>query len=435
MRIGRVVAGLVSVCLFTTSLVGQEAQVEGGINVFLDCNTSGCDTDFFRREIPVVNWVRDREVADVHILVTSQTTGGGGRAFDLSFIGLGASEGDDLDLTWASSGDAVQDEVRGGLVEQIKIGLVPYVVGTPAAERLSVSFGPATGPGGPDQGGPGAAAQEDDPWDFWVFRVSANFFGYGESTITDSNLYGSVSASRTTDVWKLSLGGNFSRNEQTYTYDDEVSEYTREDWSLDGFAVRSLGERWALGVRANTGSSTFYNREGSWSVKPGLEYNFFPYEESSRRSLTVQYLIGPNHWDYKEETIYNETEETRWQESLTARLALVQPWGRWSTAVTGQHYLYDTDKYSATVSGSLNVRLFKGFSVRMSGNYSWIADQLYIPLSDYTEEEILLRQFQRETSFRYFTSFGIEYRFGSIFNNVVNPRFGGRGGGDMVIMM
>jgi len=104
--------------------------------------------------------------------------------------------------------------------------------------------------------------------------------------------------------------------------------------------------------------------------------------------------------------------------------------------VTGQHYLYDMDKYSATVSGSLNVRLFQGFSIRMSGNYSWIADQLYLPLSDYTEEEILLRQFQQQTSFRYFTTFGIEYRFGSIFNNVVNPRFGGSrgGGGEMIIM-
>jgi long-subunit fatty acid transport protein len=230
------------------------------------------------------------------------------------------------------------------------------------------------------------------------------------------------------------VSGDFSRNKQTFTIDDDKTEYTRKDWSVEGFAVRSLGDRWALGLRANTGSSTFYNRERSWSVKPGIEYNFFPYEESSRRSLTLQYLVGANHWDYEEETIYGELAETRWQESLTARLSLVQPWGRWSTSVTGQHYLHDLELYSATVSGSLNVRLFQGFSVRVSGNYSWIADQLYLPLSDYTEEEILLRQFQQETTYRYFTSFGIEYRFGSIFNNVVNPRFGGGHGGGMMII-
>jgi hypothetical protein len=32
------------------------------------------------------------------------------------------------------------------------------------------------------------------------------------------------------------------------------------------------------------------------------------------------------------------------------------------------------------------------------------------------------------TSYRYFVSGGISYRFGSIFNNVVNPRFTGSEG-------
>ncbi|MCH7992408.1 MAG: hypothetical protein IIC35_08325, partial [Gemmatimonadetes bacterium] len=40
------------------------------------------------------------------------------------------------------------------------------------------------------------------------------------------------------------------------------------------------------------------------------------------------------------------------------------------------------------------------------------------------------RQRKLQNSFNYFTSFGFPYQFGSIFNNIVNPRFGGsRGGG------
>jgi hypothetical protein len=77
--------------------------------------------------------------------------------------------------------------------------------------------------------------------------------------------------------------------------------------------------------------------------------------------------------------------------------------------------------------------LFKGFSVNMFGNYGWIRDQLYLPGGDYTEAEILLRQRALATSFSYWTSFGISYRFGSIFNNVVNPRFGGGGSSVMII--
>jgi hypothetical protein len=430
-------AAVVWCVLAAGAAAGQESGASGDLRVFLDCNTRGCDFDFLRRQIPVVSWVRDREASDVHVLITSRTTGGGGRAFEIAFLGRGRFEGDDADLSWASPGDAVDDEIRQGLSEQIKIGLVRYVVGTPAAERLSVSFGPALSPEDPTpgaEGGSGAAAAEHDPWDFWVFRVGANFFGFGESSISDSNMFGSLSANRTTETWKIGASGNFRRNKQTYRINGDTTEYTREDWSLDGFLVRSIGSRWAVGIRASTGSSTFYNREKSWSAKPGVEYNFFPYEESSRRSLTLQYLVGPNHWDYEEETIYGEIAETRWQQSLTASLSLVQPWGRWSTSFRGQQYLHDTDLYSATISGGLNVRLFQGFSIRVSGNYSWIKDQLYLPLSDFTAEEILLRQFQQETSFRYFTSFGVEYRFGSIFNNVVNPRFGG-GGGERIMMI
>jgi hypothetical protein len=35
-----------------------------------------------------------------------------------------------------------------------------------------------------------------------------------------------------------------------------------------------------------------------------------------------------------------------------------------------------------------------------------------------------LRRRQRETDFRYQMNFGFSFRFGSIFNNVVNPRRG-----------
>ena len=41
----------------------------------------------------------------------------------------------------------------------------------------------------------------------------------------------------------------------------------------------------------------------------------------------------------------------------------------------------------------------------------------------YTDEEILLRQRELGTEFRYWLSFGLSYRFGSIYNNAVNPRF------------
>ena len=432
----------VSTLLAAPAPVGAQAEESQElINLFFDCQAPGCfDPDYFRREIPFVNWVRDREVADVHVLVTSEETGGGGRLYTLDFIGLAGAEGEDAEITLSTPGDATNDERRTRIAERLKLGLVPYVQSTPAADRLRVVFGEVTGggagaaPAGGGGGEPGATA-EDDPWDFWVFRISANGFLRGQATSNFSNLFGRISANRTTETWKLGFGGNFSRNVQSFEISDgSTVEEIRRDWGANALAVRSLGGQWSVGARADVGSSTFVNQDLRWSMKPGIEYNFFPYAESSRRALTLQYLVGPNHFDYTERTIFDETEETRVQQTVSGELSLVEPWGRWSTSVTGEQYLHDTSKYSVTLSGSFNVRLFRGFSVRMSGNYSWIRDQLFIAAAGATDEQILLRQRQLETSYRYFTSFGIEYRFGSIFNNVVNPRFGSPGGGEMIIM-
>ena len=56
--------------------------------MFLDCQWQ-CDQEFLKKEITFVDWMRDRADADVHVLVTSQGTGGGGSEYTLKFIGLG----------------------------------------------------------------------------------------------------------------------------------------------------------------------------------------------------------------------------------------------------------------------------------------------------------------------------------------------------------
>ena len=55
----------------------QPAQREG-VRVFLDCDR--CDEDYLRKEVTFIDYVRNREDADVHVLVTTQDTGGGGRS-------------------------------------------------------------------------------------------------------------------------------------------------------------------------------------------------------------------------------------------------------------------------------------------------------------------------------------------------------------------
>jgi hypothetical protein len=57
-----------------------------------------------------------------------------------------------------------------------------------------------------------------------------------------------------------------------------------------------------------------------------------------------------------------------------------------------------------------------------------LRDQLYLSKGGATNDEILLQRRQLSTSYSYFAGVSLSYTFGSIFNNVVNPRFEGANG-------
>lgn len=124
-------------------------------------------------------------------------------------------------------------------------------------------------------------------------------------------------------------------------------------------------------------------------------------------------------------TIFDKQRETLFDQTLLVSLDLRQPWGSTSTSFQASHYLNDVGKNRIACYGSVDVRLFKGFSVSAWGDVSRIRDQLYLARGEATTEEVLLRQRQLATSYEYYMSVGFTYRFGSIYNNVVNSRFNG----------
>ena len=67
---------------------------------------------------------------------------------------------------------------------------------------------------------------------------------------------------------------------------------------------------------------------------------------------------------------------------------------------------------------------FKELSFRIFGGVARVNDQLSLKKEELSEADILLRLQELETSYEFDTSFGITYTFGSIYTNIVNPRFG-----------
>jgi len=63
-------------------------------------------------------------------------------------------------------------------------------------------------------------------------------------------------------------------------------------------------------------------------------------------------------------------------------------------------------------------------SVRVRGGVAKINDQLSLVRGELTEADILLQLQELETTYNIGGEIGVTYTFGSIYNNIVNPRFG-----------
>ncbi|MEO5902847.1 MAG: hypothetical protein ABIQ55_02425 [Gemmatimonadaceae bacterium] len=400
----------------------QKAPPPGPPRVFLDCQASGCDFDYLRTEIPYVDYVRDRTAASIHILVTTQPTGGGGIEHTFNFIGLREFAGVSDTLTYVSPQSSTADERRKGFATTLKLGLVRYIARTPAAGRLQVSFAEASGEAKKE-------VPAHDKWNYWVFRTRAGGNFRGESSQRFNNINGSLSANRVTKEWKSNNSVSMSYSESKFSLSDgkQFASYSRSN-GFSQLLVKSLSDHWSAGERVSVSSSTFLNMRSDIRVAPAIEYNFFPYSQSTRKQLTLQYSAGLNSYRYRDTTIFGKLTEVRPDQSLTASIGATQPWGSVSASIEGANYLDDFSKRRLVLFNTINARLFKGLSLNMYGSLSLLRDQLYLSKGGATDEEILLQRRQLSTSYSYFAGIGLTYTFGSIFNNVVNPRFEGASG-------
>src|SRR6185436_11247827 len=192
------------------------------------------------------------------------------------------------------------------------------------------------------------------------------------------SLRGSVSANRTNDAWKLNFSSDFNYRESRFDLGDGTTFRTvSRNVGQDALVVKSLTPHWSLAVGNNANVSTFRNYDLQLRVASGLEYDIFPYSQSTRRIFTVQYTVGFDSFDYIEETIFGKTSERLADQRLQTSFSLRQPWGSAFSSVNFSQYLNKPDKYSVSAFGDANVRLFKGFSFNVFGEVARTRDQLY----------------------------------------------------------
>jgi hypothetical protein len=388
------------------------------LRVFLDC--SDCDNNYLRDEIGWVDFVRQAQDADVHLLSSSSGTGGGGREIVLRFVGRGRFQGTDHELRVLSLTGDSNDTTRRRVLRTVMVGLLHYLGLDGRAGDLAVSVR------APDASAQSPATPLRDPWNAWVFSLRGSGSIEAQESNRESQWSARASADRVTARWKISFGANVeSRTEEFDLDEDDPFTVTRRERGADWFVARSLGPHWSFGVNGSAQSSTFGNVRFSGRLAPAIEFSVFPYTDYATRNLRFQYSIGAERARYNEITLFDKLEETLGQHQLEGTFEQEQPWGSVEVRSQFSQYLHDMGKYRIEVDGELSVRLARGLSLNLDGSASRIRDQISLPRRDATPEEVLLRLRELQSGYEVSFSVGLTYSFGSIFNNIVNPRFGG----------
>jgi hypothetical protein len=400
------------------------------IKVFADCNT-WCDMNFIKTEINFVDFVPDRFSANVFIMLTSQSTGSGGREIKLFFTGQENFKGmqDTLKFYWTSvDTDA---EYRDNLVRYLKIGLTRFIAQTSLAQKINISV-----PVSKNETAVNALSNKKDKWNFWVFNIGVSGNINSDDYSKSNRISGRISANRVTDKLKVKLSANINKSVSTYEYNGEKSRFANNSSGIYTTVVRSLNNHWSYGGFGSVSHSTFSNYGVQYILHPAVEYSFFPYKDAVKKSITLFYRVGPSFNNYIDSGYYDSPEHWLFQHSLSLNAGFIQKWGNVNMSMSWDNFLnsfrLDSAKIKGrnvntfSIGGYIEVRIVKGLSLSISSNANFTKG-IYpnIPRKFFSRDDLLTNTRQYPTQKGLYTYFGINYRFGSIYNNVVNPRFNG----------
>jgi hypothetical protein len=301
------------------------------------------------------------------------------------------------------------------LLKILKIGILPYYSKTEFIKQLNIDI--------EENENTKADDLVIDRWNKWIFRLSSGGDFQKEKSQNELSVRSEVSAEKITPEWKIRLAAAYEINRENYFDDGKKIVNNQDETQVNADYIKSLTQKWSAGIFGDYSSSSFLNIDNSFHLDGGVEYNFFPWDESNRRVWTIGYHAGFSALDYREETIYDKMKEFRTFESLRLRLEMVEPWGSIEVALEARHYFYDFSKTRFSLESDFSIRLTKQLSVYSEIYSQVIHDQLYLPKGDASLEDVLLRRRKLATTYEISGELGLRFTFGSIYSNVVNERF------------
>ena len=366
------------------------------VKIFLDCQS--CDMNYTRQQIPYVNFVRDVKEAQVFILITQQNAGSGGTQYTLTYQGLGVFNGLNDTLVYTSSPDETSTIIREKKNNMLQMGLMKYVARTPVFSEIEINYNVEL-----------EQEQVVDKWNNWVFALGTEPQFQAEESDRQLELRNSFNITKVTPDIKLELelDQSYSRR-RVIEEDDFDTTYVTNEFQGDNLFVKSLGEHWSAGIKWNIGTSTRENYGFRTDVLPSVEYDLFPYSEATHRQLRFLYSVGLQYNNYNDSTIYNKLKESLFKQEVNIAFQIQKKWGFVNLSLLASNYLNDFSKSRVELNTSLNLRIFKGLSLQISGGVAHINDQVNLKKGDISEADRLLELRELSTQYRIEGSIGLD---------------------------
>jgi len=399
--------------IFLASLWSLNAQKNHKkVKIFYDCQANYCETTFLKQNLEAVEFVRDRNFADVHIIMLSEQNGSGGNVFHLNFIGQNTFKDLQQKYDFSVGTDATRDKIRKKILKYLQLGLVPFWYRNGLADKMEIKLNIDK-----------QKKESKDKWHHWVFKIGGHAWLNGDSNTGSRSLSGYAKATKVDKKNKFSFSLRYNTGENSYTFNGQEIKSSREFFYINTYRVWGINQHWSYGIFGGFNRSKFRNYAQSFGTYAGLEYNFFPYKESASKSLVLTSKVGSLYNRYFEKTVYNKTEEILWRTNLMLNGNLVKKWGSIYAGIDYASFLHDLKLYAVGFNLGTNLRIAKGLDFNTNAYYGIQHDQINIAAGNLSLEETLLAQKQLQSGYDYYFSVGLSYSFGSIYNSIVNPRF------------
>lgn len=406
------------VFLFYTFIINAQVNTGNKLKVFVDGEIP--DFGYTKRTLTYIDFVSDQSVCDVYILTTNKSTGSNGKHYFLIITNKSTVPNDKFALNCITYSNDTSDAIRSKFTETLKSGLIPFLNKNYNKYSIEVKELEQHNKEIP------SLSKKDNRWDYWVFNIGLK----GDFNIEEQKKeYGyqiELKADRVTNFWRIRNNYNFKKDEEIITkIKDSVSSdihVLNQYQQIRSRIVHSLSNKWSAGLFVENSQDTYKNLNYKLSVTPAIEYNIFPWAEVSRRAFTVSYSFGASWFRFYEPTIFNITSEQRLTEKFETELEVVEKWGVIGIKLQGTHYFPRYKDYSIELEVNLAFRIARGLFLEFGLEANKINDQFYLPLSELSDEELLLNVRKLPTSYEVSGNFGIRYQFGSIFNSIVNER-------------